>query len=111
VTDHTEKQRNSYRLWARQCAKVLNDSGVDQRVVIEKLMARGLDCPWSDSSFHENVIKPVHKAVTGNESTKDANTTDYNVEVMGITKWFAQVWEVTLPPFPDRFTQGEGNES
>ena len=101
----TDSQNRSLHLWFRHVAKALNDAGIDQKATIDKLQTRGLDIPWTDSAFKENVWKPIYKAMSGNESTTDANRTDYNAEYMGLCKWFAQEFGVTLPPFPDRFSQ------
>jgi hypothetical protein len=98
---HTEKQFNALHVWIRQVVEVLQASGIDQHVVIEALMTRGLDIPWSEATFKDNVFKPVHKAVTGSETTTKASSTDYNVEYMGLCKWFAERFEVVLPPWPD----------
>jgi len=103
----TDLQRNSVHLWIKQVAKVLNDNGIDKRVVIHKMATRGLDTQWTPESFKADVYKPVFNAVAAKESTEEANTTDHDVVVQGLTKWVAQEWGVALPPFPDKFNQGQ----
>ena len=101
----TDKQRASVHLWMEQVAKMLNDNGVDKRVVLHKLTTRGLDTQWTKDSFKADVYKPVFAAVAAKQSTEEANTTDHSFVVQGITKWVAQEWGVALPPFPDRFNK------
>ena len=103
----TEAQRNSVHLWMEQVAKILNDSGIDKRVVLHKLTTRGLDTQWTKDSFKADVYKPVFNAVAAKQSTEQASTTDHSFVVDGITKWVAQEFGVVLPPFPDRFSQAE----
>jgi len=103
----TDTQNRSLHLWFRQVAKALNDAGIDQRATIEALQTRGLDVPWTDTAFKENVWKPIYKAMSGHESTTEAGRTDYNAEYTGLCKWFGQEFGVTLPPWPDRFSQSQ----
>ena len=81
---------------------MLNEHGIERKVVIDKLTSRGLDMPWDEKSFKELVYKPVFQAVTREESTEDANRTDHSICYEGLCKWFGQEFGVTLPPFPSR---------
>ena len=103
----TEAQRNAVHLWMDMVAKILNESGIDKRVVLHKLTTRGLDTQWTRDSFKADVYKPVFAAVAAKQSTEEANTTDHSFVVQGITKWVAQEFGVALPPFPDRFSQAD----
>ncbi len=103
----TDTQNASLHLWLRQTAKALNDAGLDQRAVIEALQTRGLDLPWTEVSFKENVWRPIAKAMTHKESTTEANRIDYNAEYTALCKWFGQEFGVTLPPWPTRYGVGE----
>jgi hypothetical protein len=104
----TDAQRRSLHLWFEKVAKVFNDNGIEKSVVIELLTTRGLDTQWTKESFKEDVFKPVYNKVTGGKvSTEEANTKDFDICVTGLQKWAAEVLEVTLPPFPDRFSQAE----
>jgi len=103
----TDAQRNAVHLWIREVAKVLNDNGIDKRVVIHKMATRGLDTQWTEESFKADVYKPIFQAVAAKQSTEEANTTDHDVVIQGLQKWVAQEWGVVLPPFPDRFSMAE----
>jgi len=105
----TQKQQDSLQLWLRWTANELNDKGIDLKIVIQKLESRGIDIPCTEGALKELVWKPIQKAMIGQESTTQAGTTDYNAEYMGLCKWFAQEFEVTLPAWPDRFHGGEGD--
>ena len=102
----TDHQRNALHLWFRQCARVLNDSGMDQHVVIQALSERGVDCPWTEESVKESIFRPIFHAVTGKDSTEQADTKEFNTVHIGLCKWMGQEFGVTLPPFPSHFTQG-----
>ena len=102
----TDKQRSAIHLWMDLVAKVLNESGIDKRVVIHKLSTRGLDTQWTGASFKEDVYRPVYQSVSAKQSTEDANTLDHDIVVQGLQKWVAQEFGVVLPHFPDRFNQG-----
>ncbi len=103
----TEAQRNAVHVWMREVAQILNDNGIDKRVVIHKMATRGLDTQWTEASFKEDVYKPVFQAVAAKQSTEEASTTDHDVVIQGLQKWVAQEWGVVLPPFPSRFNQAE----
>ena len=51
----TDSQRNAIHVWFDLVAKVLNDNGIDKRVVLHKLKTRGLDTQWTAASFKEDV--------------------------------------------------------
>jgi len=103
----TDAQRNALHLWFRMVAKTLNDNGVDKRVVIHKLSTRGLDMQWTEDSFKADVYRPIFQSVAAKNSTEEANTQDHDVCVKGLQKWVAEEFGVALPPFPDRFSQGQ----
>jgi hypothetical protein len=103
----TDAQRNAAHVWIRQVAQVLNDAGIDKRVVIHKMATRGLDVRWTEESFKADVYRPIFAAVSAKSSTEEASTIDHGIVVEGITKWIGQEFGVVLPPFPSRYTQGE----
>jgi hypothetical protein len=104
----TPEQQSAIHVWMRMVAKIFNDNGIDKSVVIDKLRTRGLDTEWTDGSFKEDVYKPVFEKTSGGKiSTLQADTKDHDIVIRGITKWVGQEFGVVLPPFPDRFNQGE----
>lgn len=103
----TLKQSDCLHLWFRQVAAVLNDADLTQQLVVDALVKRGLEISWTESSVKENIWKPVQQAMTGKLSTTQAGRTDYNAEYIALCKWFGEEFGVVLPPWPDRFSQGE----
>jgi len=87
-------------------AQVLNDNGIDKRVVIHKLKTRGLDTQWTAESFKEDVYRPVFQKVAAKHSTEEANTRDHDIVIQGLQKWCAEEFGVVLPPFPSRYDMG-----
>ena len=99
----TAQQNRALHLWFRHVSKVLNDSGLDQKAVIQALVDRGLDVPWTESSVKENIWRPVFRAMAGKESTTEADRTEFDAEYRALCKYFAQEFGVQLPPWPDRW--------
>jgi len=98
----TDAQRSAAHVWFRQVADVLNNHGLERKIVIEALSKRGLDMAWDGDSFKADVYKPVFQKVTREESTEDANRTDHNICYEGLCRWFGQEFGVVLPPFPSK---------
>lgn len=102
----TDAQRNAVHLWIRQVSKALNDNAIDRKVLLDKLEKRGIDSQWTPEAFKAFVYKPIYQKVTAKSSTEEANTTDHDIVVQGISKWLAQEFGIVAPPFPDRYTMG-----
>tara|TARA_R110002074_G_scaffold307570_1_gene478418 strand:- start:840 stop:1217 length:378 start_codon:yes stop_codon:yes gene_type:complete len=98
----TDAQRSAVHLWIREVAGVLNDAGLEKRVVIEALGKRGIDMPWSEESFKADIYKPIFQSVFAKESTEEASTTDHDKIYNGLIRWFGQEFGVELPPFPSQ---------
>ena len=103
----TPAMRGALHLWLDQVAAILNDRGVDQTVVIAKLTARGVSTRWTGKGMKETVFKPIYAQVAGKKSTEEAESTDLDIVVQGLTKWLAQEFEVMVPPFPSIQSQME----
>lgn len=104
----TPTQRNAEHVWFRMCAEFCNEHGIEKRVVIDRLSDRGIDMPWTEESWKEDVWKPILEKVTGATSTEDESTTDIDFLYSGLTRWFAQTFGETLPPFPSNEYQPSG---
>lgn len=110
MTDNpkTEAQRNAIHKWFEQVADVLNANGIEKRIVLERLQARGIEAEWTKESFKEDVYKPIFQRVTGGKySTEQASTKDHDICVKGLQKWAASELGIVLPPFPSRYSQGD----
>ena len=104
----TEAQRNSLELWCKQSAQVMSDAGVEQVMFMEMLSKRGIDMPWSQSSFKE-IFRWLLGKVYGYTSTAQAKTTDYDVIAKGLQKLAAQENGVVLPDWPSHHAPIENN--
>lgn len=93
------QQFNAMHLWFENCAHALNDAGLDMR---KCLAEREVDVPWTKLSFKEAVWKPLLKAMTDKNSTKDQTKTEVPDVADVIIRHFASKFGVTLPPWPSR---------
>ena len=94
----SEPQANATWLWCEQVAAFLNDSGLDQRVVLRDDMP----IAWTKQAVMEGMWKPVLAALTGKGSTKDMKKVEVSDIYETIVRHIAQSQGVTLPPFPSR---------
>lgn len=98
----TGQQRKALHLWLRMLAVALNDSGLDQKIVIEA-MKQGVDLPWSDKTAKENLWRPLQVALTGEDSSNDIDTVQPSVICNSLSRWLSQTFDgFTPPPWPDR---------
>jgi hypothetical protein len=108
MTDQrTTQQRKSLELWCKQSARVLRDAGID----LQALMAvKEVSVPISHELFKDVIFRPIFTALTGEKSTADANTKDYDVVYHTLVRHFGDKLGVVLPAWPSRFNEGEENE-
>jgi hypothetical protein len=74
MTQRTISQNSSIRVFDRLLADELNAKGHTVKLVLEK-MKTGADVPWTPSSAHDLLWKPMQKAMTGKESSTELDTT------------------------------------
>ena len=102
IKRRTDKQRKSLHLWLRMLTVALNDSGLDQKIVIEA-MRKGVDLPWSDKTAKENLWRPIQLALTGEHSSNDIDTVEPSVICNTLSRWLSQTFDGFIPPpWPDR---------
>jgi hypothetical protein len=105
TTPKTDAQRGALHRWFTLVAEVLNDSGIDKRIVLHKLTARGINTTWTGESFKADVFKPVFEKVTSLPSTEGAETSGpmaYDSTIEGLNRWVAEEFGVVLPDFPKK---------
>ena len=102
---HTAKQRAALHLLCERLADVLNEAGLNRRVVLEELANRGIDAEWSKDSVKELIWKPIQEVLTGFESTEENSTTSYDVTYQHLVRHFGTVHGITLPPWPSYYSQ------
>ena len=99
----TLTQNNSMRLWATLCAKHLNEAGLERHQYIELIKEHGLETPWTQDVFVEDVWRLIQEAMTKKVSTTEPTTVEYQEVYEAIHKYFAQKAGITLPAWPSRF--------
>ncbi len=87
--------------WSELAAKAMNQQGYD---IVKVMTMQGLDCPWGREDPKEKMFKPVLKALTGNDKTKDASNDEFCKVEERLGKFFAEklglviVWPSNQPP-------------
>lgn len=82
VNYRTPQQNSAFHLGLTFIANALNDAGKDMRLVIRD----EIDIPWSTKSVKEYLFRPIMKAITGKESTREL-TKDGEID---------KVWEILM---------------
>jgi len=94
----TSQQRKSLELWCRLLSEDLNKAGLDQRKVLKPSIA----IPWGQESVKQQLFKPILKAMTGLESTADAETGDYSKVYEVLARHLGDKLGVQAPAWPDK---------
>ena len=94
----TSQQRKALELWCRLLSEDLNAAGLDQR----KMLKPSIEIPWSQESVKSQLFRPVFTAMTGLESTADADPSDYNKVYEVLCRHLSTKLGVTAPVWPDR---------
>lgn len=95
----TNLQKGCFKLWQRQMATALNDSGYTIRQAIEQDKLR-LDVPWTEFTF-EQVFTFAYMTIMHPDATSisDLNTKQLTDLYEAINEGVAKVFGVSLP-FP-----------
>ena len=94
----TQKQFNALHVWCSEVAEVLNDAGLDQRVVLKP----GVAIDWDKDSVKEKLYKPLLEALTGKQSTTEQDTLEPNNVANHLARHLGEKFGVTLPEWPKR---------
>ena len=82
----------------RRLAETWNDAGFDMKAV---LSLKEVEVPWTQITVKEVLFKPILAAMTGKESTTEANTTDYDAVYRTLTRHLDSKLGTNSPPWPD----------
>lgn len=99
----TNTQNNSLHLWLELLANALNDAGLEMRLILEAAELEELDVPWTQASAKEILWRPVQKAHTTESSSTRVSTSDPHVICQTLTRFLADRFNFTAPPWPDRY--------
>jgi len=100
----TAQQRKSLEVFCRQLAEVMNAHGIGMKVLME---VKAIDVPMSQALVKEAIVRPIVNALTGGESTADANTTHYGqmhqILCQKLPEAFKDYPGFIVPAWPSRF--------
>ena len=65
----TEQQRKAIEVYCREMANAINDAGYEFTAFIERKKQRGVETPWSQALFKDEVWRPVQQAYLKKQST------------------------------------------
>jgi hypothetical protein len=97
----TPTQNAALHLWCEWVASTLNDTGLEMQVMTDRTKSPWV-IPWTKHSVKESIWKPVQEAMTGHESTIDAERPDYSAIQQVIHRRMAQTFGITLPEWPKK---------
>lgn len=100
----TEKQNNSIHKWLSQWAEVLNENGIDMKMIVKN----SVPIPCTMQLLKDNIWRPTQIALFGKESTKDLDS-DKEIDMIidVITKFMGELYQIYIP-FPGKETREEG---
>ena len=98
----TDLQNKSVWVWCTQVAEILNKNGLRFEVKVLK----PIYIPYDKDLVHEWIYKPVLKAWTGKNSTRDMDTIEPSEVTTIIAAHFATERAITLPAFPNWRDEG-----
>jgi hypothetical protein len=93
----TDPQFKALHVWCKMVADVLNEHGLDMKVVLKPEIA----IPWEKYTVKEYLWKPILKVYKDKGSTLDMNTVEPDEIVHIIARHLGEKFGVTLPPWPD----------
>lgn len=91
----TTAQNNALHVYCRLLSEKLNDAGLDMK----KTLKAEVEIPWTTELVKEFLWKPVQEAVTGDRSTSNASTTDYDKTHAVLSKHLSERFNLFVP-FP-----------
>ena len=68
----TQKQNRSLHVWCRQAAEILRDSGIDTK----QFFKEGYEVPFTTEIVKNNIWRPIQKAVTDKDSSRELTTSE-----------------------------------
>lgn len=92
----TLTQNASLHLFLTQLAEVLNDAGLDMRVILKP----EVDIPWTKDSAKEFLWRPVQAALGLDPSTAKVSTVDYTPVYDVLARHLGEKHGVRVPDWP-----------
>ena len=95
-TLRTPKQNNGLHLYLKMLSDILNEAGLDQRVVLKPDVA----IEWDAKAVKEKLWKPIQKGVCHTDSTKELLTTDIDKVQKVLERHLGEKFGTEHIPFP-----------
>lgn len=89
----TQTQNAALHLYLRMLSEALNDAGMDMKATLNE----GVDIPWNEAQAKEYLWKPIQKAITGKNSTKDPKRTEYVEIYETLNRLTAEKFGISVP--------------
>ena len=99
MSQRTNQQNKSIRVFDRLLADELNARGYTVKLVLDK-MRTGAEVPWTPSATHELLWKTMQKGLTGNESSTQLDTVQPSDIHQALMHWLAENLEIDYIDFP-----------
>lgn len=100
----TTQQRKALEVFCADLAAIMEAHGIGMKAVMK---AKRLDVPVTQSLVKDSVFRPVFTALTGLESTADADTSDFDkvhrVLCKNLPEAFKDYPGFIVPEWPSRF--------
>jgi len=94
-------QFSALHVYCDKCAQVLNAGGVDIRKLVGA-MKEGFSINHTKDTFKEMVYKPILKAITDKDSTKDQTTAEPDKIALTISNFMAERFGLIAPEWPKK---------
>lgn len=89
----TARQNRALHKWFELMADELNGAGYDVQTILGQAVGRS----WDKEAVKSLLWKPIQEAVTGKESTADADRTEYTSVYEELTRHLADRFGVSVP--------------
>ena len=86
----SEQQNKSIHLGCSHIAQVLNEAGLDMRVVLKP----DVQIPWSTTSVKDHLFRPIMKAMTSKDSTTELLKSEGEIDT---------IWETLMRHLMEKF--------
>ena len=92
MNKRTDLQNKSLHLMFEMLAQALNESGLDQRVVLKP----SIEIPWNKESIKNQLWRPVQIAQFGKESTTELSTKEIDEVYNTLNRHLSEKFEIHI---------------
>ena len=96
----TDQQRKAIEVYCRILAEILNDAGLDQPVVLGKML-EGVELPWDQEKVKNDIWRVIQQALLGKKSTTNLTREEVSEVYDTVNRWTSEALGVSVM-FPYR---------